>query len=161
MIDEPEAVDQDAPPLPDDLQVEAAALLAEAEMVGVEQPEGAQVEVISTGEMLTGLFDITFNNVIAPRRGAHWKMSKDESKALGVAYGAVLDKHFPDLAAGPEVTAVLISIAVFGPRFATDAAAAKKPKPEQASKSASKPASDSDAIEVALANEAAVAKAAA
>ncbi len=76
---------------------------------------------MSSAELCTALLGVTFNHVIAPRRGAHWQLSDGEAKALGEAYGAVLDKYAPSVPAGPEATAVMTSLVVLGPRFMADA----------------------------------------
>ena len=62
---------------------------------------------------------------MAEKRGPHWKLAPHECSQLGHAYGAVIDKYFPSLHAGPELTAVLISVTVLGPRVMKDLAAGK------------------------------------
>lgn len=111
-----------------DLKAEADAILAAA---GPDATPGAAPGVpaapgVQTGEMVADLLDITFNGLIAPRRGDHWKLSADESKALGHAYGAVFDKYLPNLQSGPEFAAVIVTVAVIGPKIAQDRAIAAK-----------------------------------
>lgn len=74
---------------------------------------------ISTGEAM-GLLVKVVCDVIASRRGKHWKLKSDEATAVGEAYGAVLDAWIPIERMGPTVTAVMISAVVFGPRVALD-----------------------------------------
>lgn len=83
-----------------------------------------------TAAMCTTLLGVTFNHALAPRLGDHWKLADDECSALGAAYGAVLDKYFPNLRAGPEVAAIVVTLAVLGPRvMMTVQAAHEKTKP--------------------------------
>lgn len=115
--------------LPPDLAAEAAALLSESDPADAlapgAEPEPADDAQLDTAAMLASLLQITFNNVIAPRRGDHWKMSADECASLGQVYGAVFDKYVPDFGTGPEVAAALVTVAILGPRIATDVANAK------------------------------------
>jgi len=120
--------------LPPELQAEADALLLEtlddtAPPVAAEGEPGA-TNGVDTGEMLGGLLLVTFNNLLAPKRGDHWKLAPGEAETLGQAYGVVIDKYFPDLGTGPELTAVLVSFAILGPRVAQDVAIANEPEPE-------------------------------
>jgi len=76
---------------------------------------------IETGEILAPVLQITFG-VIAAKRGAHWALTDAEAVELGRAYGAVLDKYFPDAANrfGVEITAIMVTAAAFGPRLIED-----------------------------------------
>ncbi len=85
-----------------------------------------------TGALIASLLDVTFNKLVAPKRGAHWQLSSDECDALGQAYGAVLDKRMPDFKTGPEITAVLVSVSVFVPRILQDAKTPRKPAAAEA-----------------------------
>lgn len=108
-----------------------------AELEQAEQAEGVQGEYQpgekakpenpgpSTGEMIAGLLSITFNKVLAPKRGRHWELTNKEAEAAGDAYGALLDKYFPGFSIGPEGAAVAVTLVVFGPRVAIDAQIAK------------------------------------
>lgn len=151
--DQEQHADDDAPPLPDELQSEADALLAEIDFTPDAGPgagpgaAAADSVGIPTGEMLTQFFDLAFNNVIAPRRGDHWKMSSAESEALGVASGAVVDKYFPDLSAGPEVTLALVVVAVFGPRIVQDYADQSVTKADAETAGDAEPAAPAEVIE--------------
>lgn len=66
----------------------------------------------TNAELLTALLRPTFD-IMAP----NWQVSDMECAMLGAAYGAVLDKYFPDLEIGVELAAVLATAAVFGPRM--------------------------------------------
>jgi len=66
----------------------------------------------STGELLAALLKPTFA-VMAPA----WGVTDDECALLGNAYGAVIDKYFPNFDFGVEFSALLVTLAVFGPRF--------------------------------------------
>lgn len=77
---------------------------------------------VNTGEMVASLLQITFNKILAPKRGKHWMLTTGEAGALGDAYGEVIDKYFPDISAGPEATAVLVTLVIVGPRLSVDSA---------------------------------------
>lgn len=66
----------------------------------------------STGELLAALLKPTFA-VMAPA----WGVTDDECVLLGNAYGAVIDKYFPNFDFGVEFSAVVVTLAVFGPRY--------------------------------------------
>lgn len=115
--------DDHSEPLPDDLQAEADALLAEIDApLPAADVDSPGVEQAKTADMLSTLLQITFNAIVAPRRGDHWAMSQKECDALGSAYGAVIDKYFPDFDLGVEFVAVVTTVTVFGPRIAQDIA---------------------------------------
>lgn len=120
----------DASELPEKMQNEAALLLAEIEAPEPDhEPEATADEPVSRekiDQMLAGFLFLTFNQVIAPRRGEHWAMTDAECAALGEAYGDLLEKYFPELKVGPEVAAIVVSVAVFGPRIGQDVVIARK-----------------------------------
>ncbi|MHB1938685.1 MAG: hypothetical protein ACYCOR_19200 [Acidobacteriaceae bacterium] len=64
----------------------------------------------------------------------NWKMTRGESDALVDAYVAVLDKHFPDWFrwVSVELNAVLITIAIIGPRASIPRVMPKEAPPEPA-----------------------------
>lgn len=139
--------------LPEKMQSEAALLLAEieeteenqpADDAPVNEPQAANQE--TTADLIAGLFFPTFNILIAPRYGAHWAMTEGECVVLGDAYGPLIDKYFPDFRTGPELAAVLVSIAVFGPRIGKNIMIAREAaKPDQAtdeSETENKPGAD-------------------
>ena len=102
-----------------------AAAVDEAETVSGEwQPGedmGAEPEPPgpSTADVLGPMLQITFG-LLAAKRGAHWALSDEEATEAGRAYGDVLDKYFPDVAVGCEVTAVMVTLAIVGPRAMED-----------------------------------------
>lgn len=115
-----------APAVDPALQAEADAALAaapadefggELDAAPAEQPASEE-----TAQLCASLLEVTCNQLLAAKHGDHWRISKEEAKALGAAYGAVLDKYFPNMRSGPELTAVLLTAAVFGPRVAETAA---------------------------------------
>ena len=103
-------------------QLEAGAAAEEAQdqegefIPGETQPEPEQSQ---TANVLAPMLQITFG-LIAARRGKHWALSDGEADEAGKAYGAVIDKYLPDVAMGPEVTAVMITLAIVGPRLGED-----------------------------------------
>lgn len=76
----------------------------------------------SSGELLTMLFRPTFD-IVAP----DWKVTDDECAMLGEAYGAVIDKYWPDFQLGVELSAVIATAVVFGPRLKRSRKPEKKP----------------------------------
>lgn len=76
----------------------------------------------STGKVLSALMRPTFD-LLAPA----WKVSDTECEMLGEAYGTVIDKYFPNFDLGPELGALFVTFAVFGPRMRTPR---HQPKPE-------------------------------
>ncbi|HWO42143.1 MAG TPA: hypothetical protein VNO43_10105 [Candidatus Eisenbacteria bacterium] len=113
-------------------QLEAEARAVEGEVItAAEQRGGADSEPgagVSTADVLTQLLKPTFR-LLAP----NWEVTDDECAMLGSAYGAVVDKYFPDLDLGVELTAALVTLAVFGPRWGKPAKV-PKPKPTEAAK---------------------------
>ncbi len=109
---------------PDDpaLHARAAALEGEVLRAG-EAPEAAgqagrgeapPKPKPTNGELIGALLIPTFKH-LAP----NWGVQAEECMLLGEAYGAVLDKYFPDLKLGVEIEAVLVTFAVFAPRWGT------------------------------------------
>jgi len=102
----------------ENLAGKAAALEGELLGEGVGAPGAAPGEAIdqaqagpTNAELLTALLVPTFA-IMAPA----WRVTDAECAMLGEAYGAVMDKYFPDFSLGVELTAVLATLAVFGPR---------------------------------------------
>lgn len=80
-----------------------------------EQPELGAAEI-------TFILSITFD-LVAKRRGEHWKLAEEEAQSLGVATDRVLQKYLPDIQTGPEVALALTGAAILLPRIALDKAA--------------------------------------
>ncbi|HZF30006.1 MAG TPA: hypothetical protein VE907_12865 [Gammaproteobacteria bacterium] len=119
------------------LRHEADAALAGAGPVGpVAPPVEAPVASKETADMCAMLLGVTFNQVLAPRSGDHWKLADEECTALGTAYGAVLDKYFPNLRTGPEAAAIIVTLAVLGPRVMAHVKAADEQKKPPAGETA-------------------------
>ena len=80
---------------------------------------------IKTGEVVASLLMPTFA-LIAVKAGEHWALSPDEAEIAGEAYGAVIDKYYPDAGSrmGVEVTALLVTAGLIMPRMMV-----KKSKP--------------------------------
>lgn len=62
------------------------------------------------------------NGVLAPGLGLlapNWNIQPQEVEALAQAYAPLLQKYFPDGPSqfGPEISAVMVTLAVFGPRY--------------------------------------------
>lgn len=96
------------------MENELDTLVREAEGTATEQARGAEQAGPTTGDLLFPLVDALFQ-ILAP----NWSVTQAESRQLADAYGIVLDKHFPDLAMGPEMTAIVLTVAVVAPRLGT------------------------------------------
>ena len=79
---------------------------------------------IPTGQLLVMVLDPAFQ-ILAP----NWKVTQTEVKQLAEAYGAVIDKYWPDglTQYGPEVSAILITAMIVAPRAGTPPKLEKKP----------------------------------
>lgn len=118
-----------------DLAGKADAL--EGELLGKAEadPSGNQSEPTgrqsTTGELIAALLEPTFQ-IMAPA----WNVSSGECSMLGEAYGAVVDKYFPNFSFGVELSAVMVTLAVFGPRWGQPMKPTKKAENGEESKSA-------------------------
>lgn len=123
MSDESEQIQKQ--PTEDDLAqlAELDNILAEAEVVdGGKVGESGLVETepesngpeIETSELLFPIISMGFDIVVP-----HWKVKKEEKKALAEAYGGLLDKYFPDAGEyfGAEITALMVTGMVCMPRM--------------------------------------------
>lgn len=122
-----------------DLEREADAALAGADPLELDQggpavddATAAAIDAEQDAAALSSLLKVTFNQALAPRLGAHWSLADSEADSLGGAYSAVLNKYFPNWRTGPELTALVVSLAVFGPRIATTVAQQRKDAQESA-----------------------------
>lgn len=68
--------------------------------------------------VLTPLFGILCPN---------WNLQQSEIRHLSEAYAAVIDKYFPDLDFGPELGALVVTVAILGPRMKTPRKLEKPP----------------------------------
>lgn len=96
------------------------------EQAEIEQAEREQEMQIPSGQLVEMAISPLFG-MLAP----NWEVQPDEISALGEAYGALLDKYFPDGVAtrySVEFTALLCTATVFGSRIGTPR---KKPKPKK------------------------------
>lgn len=106
-----------------DLEDIAAAEMAESDNSG-EETSAAETPLddpkMDTGQMITALLIVGFD-LVASRRGPHWKLKESEALETGKAVGTVLDKYFPDMTShGPEITAVMACTMVMIPRLHVD-----------------------------------------
>jgi hypothetical protein len=56
-----------------------------------------------------------------------WKVSEDEKRAVAGAWGDLIDKYFPDVEMGVELTAIIVTGMVIVPRLGMD-----RKEPEEA-----------------------------
>ena len=95
------------------------------------EPQKQEQQQHSTADVLAPVLQITFG-LIASRRGQHWALNDGEAKEAAEAYGSVIDKYFPETTTGPELTAVIVTLAIVGPRLGQDkVVAARKAQAEQ------------------------------
>lgn len=97
-------------------------------------PEAAPAPEVTTAEVLRPLMRAGFD-ILAPK----WKVSDEESSQLATAYAAVLDKYFPDGVMGrwgAEFNAIILTVAIVGPRLKIAPRDVPKEKPEAAPRSA-------------------------
>jgi len=99
-------------------------------------PDGeAEPPKISTDQLVKSVLQPLFG-IMLPG----WRVTEEEIDALSGAYGLVLDKYFPDgIDFGPELSAVVISLAVFGPRIQAMRMQDKKRREEEAKVVATQP----------------------
>lgn len=112
---------------PESVDAELDALQDDA---GADQRPLAEIRE-STGEwreLLIQLLTPTFQ-LMAPA----WNVQQEEINALGDAYAAVLSKYCPDGLSnwGPEITAGLTTVAIFGPRMRAGLPRKVKEKPPE------------------------------
>lgn len=72
-----------------------------------------------TSVMATQLVSVLFS-VAANWRGPHWALKEGEAEILGGPLGEFIDKHAPDVNAGPEVALIFAALLIAGPRFLAD-----------------------------------------
>jgi len=82
--------------------------------------EEKRVEIpeIPTGEVVAGLLSAT-SGLLVMKMGKKWELEKEEAEVAGEAYGAVIDKYFPDVMGnmGVEITALMITVMLVGSRL--------------------------------------------
>lgn len=116
---------------PDELaRLEAGAAVLEPPLLDAPAAPNAQQKV-PTAAVLRGVLAPAFA-ILAP----NWRVSPDEVALLSEAYAGLVDKYFPDIATGPEIAAIVVTFAVFGPRVVAKlppkVEPPKKPAPDAA-----------------------------
>jgi len=90
----------------------------EAEYVGEKESEQPS-ECI--GSEACGALAGTVFELVAMRRGEHWRLKSEESAAVGNALDAVLTKYAPQLGnIGAEASLLLVVVSVMMPRMQAD-----------------------------------------
>lgn len=119
------------------LQAEADAVLDEIDDAGsapAVADDAAESPEVPLDEALHQLFDLTFNGLLKKLRGDCWTMSQTELTIFSKSYAAVILKYWPDANFGAELTAIIVTASLIGPRVALDqvarAAEAKQRTPE-------------------------------
>jgi hypothetical protein len=118
-------------------QLAAAAGADEEPITGEWQPGPEQQRASQPGpktaDVIAPLLIISFS-LIAARKGAHWALSEPEATEAAAAYAEVLDKYAPDVAIGPEFTAIMVTAMLVAPRLGEDKRQEVKRRREQADK---------------------------
>lgn len=116
----------ETPPIDPELEAEADALLAEATVdapaTAADGGDQAEAPAVPLHQALAQFLDITFNGLLKPR-GDYWAMSPGELGALSKAYANVILKYWPDFDLGVELTCIVVTVTVMGPRLAAHQAA--------------------------------------
>lgn len=105
----------------------ATAPAPDAPTLDQQAPAADEAPAMPTADVLFPIARLAFDKA-APL----WAVSDDEVRTLCDAYGALLDKYFPDGFLdrfGVELSAILVTFTVFGPRWGTPMKPAAKPKP--------------------------------
>lgn len=108
----------------DDLAALAGATQAEDFTPGPEHTSAPAVQEkprLPIGDMLAGVMVVAFN-LVAARRGDHWKLKPEEAEELGGALGDVADHYFPQLELGPLPVLGGVAAMVIVPRVMHDQA---------------------------------------
>ncbi len=116
----------ETPPSDPELEAEADALLAEARVdapaTAADGGDQAEAPAVPLHQALAQFLDITFNGLLKPR-GEYWAMSPGELGPLSKAYANVILKYWPDFDLGVELTCIVVTVTVMGPRLAAHQAA--------------------------------------
>lgn len=96
-----------------------------------QQQQEAEASRQALAGAIAGGLAITFS-LLERRRGDHWKLTAAESMEAGEAYADVIEKHFPGVGGGVEVTAILITAGLIGPRLLIDKMQATEAEEAQA-----------------------------
>lgn len=91
------------------LESEADETEGTLEAGAIDEPVGPTTAEI-LAPVLGGLFGI-----LTPA----WNVTPGECNELAGAYALVIDKYFPDTVLGCEITAIICTVAVIGPRIGT------------------------------------------
>ena len=70
-------------------------------------------------ELCATLAQVGFE-IQAARKGAHWRLAEEETKALAEPLAAVLEKYAPGVSMGPEAALVLAAGMIVAPRMMMD-----------------------------------------
>ncbi len=122
----PGGVEADAAAVDPVAELEQRAEALESEVAGEGDPGVApepETASVPTEQILLPVISAAFA-ILAPA----WQVSAGECRQLAQAWAVVVDKYFPDLPSGPELQAVIITLAVVGPRLGKPR---REPEPEK------------------------------
>lgn len=116
----------ETPPVDPELEAEADAVLADSAVhtpaTAAEGGDQAEAPAVPLHQALAQFLDITFNGLLK-QRADYWAMSPGELSALSKAYANVILKYWPDFDLGVELTCIVVTVTVMGPRLAAHQAA--------------------------------------
>ncbi len=90
----------------------------EAEQQPVEDIEEAAPDTL--GAEACGMLAGVAFDLVATRRGEHWRLSEQERQLIGENLDAVLAKYLPGVNMGPEASLAVVLAAVVMPRLRAD-----------------------------------------
>lgn len=111
-------------------ELDALAAAAEKESAGEWEP-GEEPEPETAGpdpqtvQVVQSITAVAFQ-IVAARRGDHWRLSNEELQGLSEPAAECLEKYAPNMAVGPEAALVIAAGMIVAPRLMTDRAIAEQ-----------------------------------
>jgi hypothetical protein len=90
----------------------------EPEILEVKETE--QKKSGAAGEMFALMIGMSFN-LVAARKGEHWKLKAEEAQELAVASDAAIEEYMPDFEVSPIWVLGAVGAGIMIPRIAEDA----------------------------------------
>lgn len=110
---DPQELDREAAQLDAETEAPPSEEILQAEQAQAEQEQQTRDAEKEYTELLSQLMAPTFE-LLTP----NWKIQPEETQALAQCYAQVLAKYWPEPSQfGPEISAGIVTLAVFGPRM--------------------------------------------
>lgn len=90
----------------------------EPEILAVKETE--QKKSGAAGEMFALMISMSFN-LVAARKGEHWKLKAEEAQELAIASDAAIEQYMPDFEVSPIWVLGAVGAGIMLPRIAEDA----------------------------------------